>query len=690
MVNAPSRDASRVPTLRATRPAAVAVSARSRSLLRAGLEAELDLFRHPKVLLAALALVLLPALSVVIYVGSVWDPVGRLDRLPVALINEDEPVQRAGRDVFLGREIVELLEKQRPFGFVLHATAEEARAAVRTGRAHFALLIPPDFSARATGADGPAQLRLLVAEGGNFTASVFGRRFASDLAHTLNERLGRERWAAVMGEAATTGDTPAGGGLSALQQGGARLAQAAEKIHDGALRLRDGLGSADAGAAALAAGITHAAGRSTELTGGMRQVADTLASAGAKLPASERLAELTAGSAALARSAGELKTGLAPVHDGVGKLDSGLGQLQEAAGKLPFGGGKVAEGAGQLRASMKDFGTGLARAAGGATQVSDGAARLDGHVQPLAAGLGELNTSLRTVTEKLPSPDQLASVDQSMVQLRENSRTLATGTRELASGATALESGTRALRENAQALATELGTAAERLSGGFAAAPSAQLAAPIATTVEVFAPVAQHGPAFAPYFATLALWVGAMMMGFVFHVRRLPDAMVGAPRATRWCAKAVPLFALGALQATAVVFALRVGLGLTPTQPAFVWLAAVLGSVAFISIVLLLLTVLGEVGRLITIMLLIVQLAASGGIYPVELSHGIYGWAGSFLPFTFLLQALRVTMFGALEGQGTAAALALTYYAVGATVLGVLLARWRFTPRGAYGAAVEF
>ncbi|MBL9201399.1 MAG: YhgE/Pip domain-containing protein [Opitutaceae bacterium] len=664
------------------------MSSRQRNFLRAGLDAELDLFRHPRVLLAALALVLLPALSVLVYVGSIWDPAGKLPQLPVALINEDEPVHRAGRDLFLGRDIVELLEKQRPFGFVLQATAEEARAAVRTGRAHFALLIPADFSARATGADGPAQLKVLVAEGGNYTASVFGRRFAAELAQTINQRLGRERWAAVVGETVPAGET-AGGGLAALRQGGTRLAEAAEKIHDGATQLHRGLGPASAGAQALDEGLAQSARSTVQLTAGMRQVAETLATARAKLPPAERLAEFAEGSATLARGAGELKTGLAQVQDGVTKLDAGLGQFQEAAGKLPFGGSKVAEGAGQLRTGAKELGSGLARAAGGATQLNDGLTRLDAQAQPLVAGLGELNTGFRHLAEKIPSPDQLTLADQAAERLREGSRTLAAGTRDLAAGAAELEGGTRDLRDGARELAASLGAAAEKLSGGIGQASSVQLAAPVEAAVEVFAPVPHHGAAFAPYFATLALWVGAMMMAFVFHLRRLPDSMLGAPRVTRWLTKLAPLLALGALQATAVVLALRVGLGIEPARPGLVWLVALLGSAAFISLVLLLTTVLGEAGRLIAIMLLIFQLAASGGIYPVELSAGIYGWAGGFLPFTFLLQALRAAMFGALEGQLTPAALALTYCALGATVLGMLLARWRFTPRGAYGAAVE-
>ncbi len=657
---------------------------------RAGLAAELALFRTPRVLLAALALVLVPALYVVIYVSSVWDPYGNLARLPVALVNEDQPATRAGREIALGRELAATLERQRPFGFVRFASPEAARAAVRRGEVFFALLIPPDFSARAAAGNQAAPLGIFVSEGGNYTASILSRRFGAELAHTLNEQAGRERWAALIGDPARPDEVPLGAGLAALRDGGRRVADGAGRAHEGATRLQAGADQLAAGGTTLDEGLAQFSAGSAQLTAGMKQVAEAVATIRAKLPPPERLAELSAGSTTLARGAAELKDGLAQVQDGVKRLDAGVGQFQEEAGKVPFVGGKISAGAGQLRDGVRELGAGVDRAAAGATQLRDGTARLDAGVQPLTAGLGELNAGLGTLASRLPPPAQLALADDAMAQLRAGGGTLAAGTRELKAGVAELAGGARELRDGARELSAGLDEAAGKFAAGFGGATAARLAAPAEASVEAFAPVPGNGPAFAPYFAALALWIGAVMMSFVFFLRRLPDTLQAASRPARWLAKAAPLLALGALQAAIVVAAMRFLLGIALAQPALVWLVATIGSAAFVSVVLFLITLLGDAGRLLAVVLLIFQLAASGGIYPVELSAEIYQRAHGWLPFTFLLRAFRATMFGAFEGQWHAPALALGGCALGAMLLGVLLARWKFVPRATYGPAVEF
>ncbi len=142
--------------------------------------------------------------------------------------------------------------------------------------------------------------------------------------------------------------------------------------------------------------------------------------------------------------------------------------------------------------------------------------------------------------------------------------------------------------------------------------------------------------------------------------------------------------------ATVVVFALGLVLGIPLAHPFQVWLVAVLGSVTFVSIVVLFMTVLGDAGRLLAIVLLIFQLAASGGIYPVELSAPLYQKVHDLLPFTHLLRSFRATMFAAFEGRWESSAGTLALFAAAAIFLGILLARWKIVAKESYGPAVEF
>jgi putative membrane protein len=657
---------------------------------RTGLAAELALFRKPKVIVAALAIIFVPSLYVLIYVSSVWDPYGNLRQLPAALVNQDVPVTHAGREINLGGEIVATLEKQRPFAFIRFDTPEAARSAVRTGEVFFALLVPAEFSRQAMGSGEPAQLGLYVSEGGNYTASILSRRFGSDLAEAINEKMGGERWAALVGEAQGTDEPSLRGALQALQKGGRQLVEGAGRIHAGSLRLRDGLGSAQEGAGRLAEGSGQIAGGAARLTDGLKQVAAAVASIRSKLPEDRKLTELAQGSHALAQGATELKQGLNQLGEGVRQLDAGAGELQHRAGKVPFFGGKLSAGAGRLRAGIGTLGEGIARTSSGATQLSDGVNQLDPAIQPLTAGIIQLNAGLATLGDQLPPVEQLDLFARSMGQLRDGSASLSAGLDELKTGAGELGRGSAELESGASRLAESLDEAATGFESGLGGAGAAKLAAPAEVRVETTAPVPNNGQAFAPYFSALSLWVGALMMSFVFHLRRLPDSMQAAPRPVKWFAKTSTLFVLGALQATVVVGLVGGALGIHFAHPWLVWLAAVLGSLAFVSAVMLFMSILGDAGRLLAVVLLILQLAASGGIYPVELSPVFYQKVHGYLPFTFLVRSFRATMFSAFEGRWGLAAGGLLIFTVAAMLLTILLARWKYVPRESYGPAVEF
>lgn len=54
---------------------------------------------------ALVAITLLPLLYGALYLWSFWDPYGRLDRIPVALVNNDRGATPAGRRIAAGDEI---------------------------------------------------------------------------------------------------------------------------------------------------------------------------------------------------------------------------------------------------------------------------------------------------------------------------------------------------------------------------------------------------------------------------------------------------------------------------------------------------------------------------------------------------------------------------------------------------------
>ena len=613
-----------------------------------GLSAELALFRRPMLVLSVLAIVVVPTLYAVFYISSFWDPYGHLDRLPAALVNADRGVSTGGRDVNLGNDIVATFQRKPPFHFIPLPSVAAADDALHRGEVYFTLVIPADFSERALAArpDEPATFDLQVAEGASYTSAIISKRFGAELAHVLNEQLNDERWAAIVGNSAAPATDSLRVVIGQLREGGRKLQQAAQQLQAGGARLDQGL---------------------DQTAAGLQQMRD-------QLPTSGQLQALADGSSAAVAGEAKLTTGIDQMAAGGQRLQQGAEQLRSGAARVPFGGARVSNGAAQLETGIATLETNLLAGAAGGHELHVGLAKLNDGVQPLTAGLLQLEAALQQMLDQFTSSEPTGVTNQP-ARLRDGSRQLAAGSQDLAVGTAQLADGLDRLDTS---LTAQLGQA-----------DAGALAASVHVDIRSYAPVPNNGTSYGPYFASLALWFGGIMITFVFHYRRVIEPMKHAPRWVCWSAKSAVPLGIGVLQATVVVAVLRLAFGIAFVHPWLVWLAAGLGSISFVAVILLLIAVLGDVGRLLAVVLLILQLAAAGGIYPVELSGPFYAAIHPYLPLTALVDAFRATMFGAFEGAWSAAALQLLVTGMGAMVLAMAFARWKYIPREAYGPAVE-
>ena len=106
---------------------------------------ELRRFRRGLPLLALIFVVLVPALYGALYLSANWDPYGKLDRLPVAIVNEDKPVKHGDTTLTTGADMTEKLVEDNDFDWH-ETTREEAEEGLRDGRYYLILEIPSDLS----------------------------------------------------------------------------------------------------------------------------------------------------------------------------------------------------------------------------------------------------------------------------------------------------------------------------------------------------------------------------------------------------------------------------------------------------------------------------------------------------------------------------------------------------------------
>jgi len=209
---------------------------------------------------------------------------------------------------------------------------------------------------------------------------------------------------------------------------------------------------------------------------------------------------------------------------------------------------------------------------------------------------------------------------------------------------------------------TELSGAAFTLPGD---------AAGRSTSVEVVeetnSPVANNGEAFAPYFLSITLWIGILILISIFDFKK-----VGVRNAQQrgWHKKWASILeslvwpALLCLAQSLLAFVGLKLMGIKCMSPGYALVSLILASLCYLIVIYALIMLLGDMGSLVAAVVLIVQIGASGGSYPIELSPPFFQSIHAYTPIAESIAALRNALLGANEGGYLKAILNLVIIAI--------------------------
>lgn len=475
------------------------------------------------------------------------------------------------------------------------------------------------------------------------------------------------------------------GSTVTLADGTAELARGAEKAATGAKDLDAGLGTLSEGSSDLLTGAQKASAGAGELktgitkyTDGVSKLAESYGQIGEKESEfNNAVGTLNGKSKELNGAAGQLATGAASLNEGIEELVATISPMlatlppeqQEAfSAKLA----ELKEGSAGLSAGLQGLSTGTAALTEGTTELNNASGQLaDAHsqaftglkelngsskalregVNSLASGNGELAAGLGQFSEGVTSAKagsaELASGLTALIEgtdtLRTGTGTLASKSRELADGSSTLVDGTVELDEGMSTLQEKLAEANEEASEVNPTEQTYEMAAsPVGVEAEGINHVPNYGTGFAPYFLSLGLFVGALLLSIVFP---LVEPALKPTGAFAWFSSKVSVLAItGLLQALLAVVIVKFALGMeTVDTPMFV-LTAIITSYTFIAIVQMLVSILGDTGRFVAILILILQLTTSAGTFPLELIPAPLQIFNVLLPMTYSVSAFKAAV----------------------------------------------
>ncbi|MEY4564011.1 MAG: hypothetical protein RLZZ618_3288 [Pseudomonadota bacterium] len=617
--------------------------------------------------LTVVAVVLIPAIYALIYLSSVWDPAARAQSLPALIVNLDVGVTYRGQSANVGVELAGSLKESKLFGFVQLDDEERARRTVREGRAALALIIPRDFSANAVPGRkaGAGQLIVYTSEGNNYASAGMARRFAAELGHQVNETLNERRWALVL-------QTAAGSEQSVRQ-----LKEAVSQLRVGSHDLERGLQQADTGAKGLGEGARKLNDAAGQLVGGVKQLGSGVRTMESKRPSAADLQALRYGAHALVDNHAELGRGLDQLHGGAERLTEGAKQLREEGGGIPFVGDSLAEGANKLADGGQQLATGLLQARQGQRQLADGASKLHVGVVKLTDGVSALGDGIHTMAVRLPEDTKLDQFHSAAGQLAQGNQAMRGGIEKLQQGAARLAAGLDLLQETLPSDTVSLDGSARGLADS------------VQPVMEVVAPVPNNGTGFTPNFVPVALWLGAVMTAFLFHIRRLPEAARGKSRLAQFLGKLAMLVVIVLAQATCVLLMLTLLLDVKVPHLLAFWLTLALASVTFLLIIVALTRAFGDIGKGIALLLLVLQLSSAGGVLPIELSGEVFRGLNPWLPFTWVVRAFRASLFGAYDNAWLSAWAVILMIASIAFVMATWVGKWWFVKEEDHRPALD-
>jgi putative membrane protein len=658
---------------------------------------ELRRFRGRLAKVALVFVLVIPLLYGAVYLTANWDPYGRLQQLPVAVVNDDRPATINGKTVDAGADFVTSLHAKGSFDWHDVDDAEADRG-LREGDYYLVVHVPADFSADLVSGQGEdpqrAQVMLRRDDANGFVIGSLVNSAQNTIARSIDESAVASYFEAVFAnldvirsglvDAAQGADQlhdglgPARSGARELATGAATARDGADQLGAGASTLATGLGTARTGAEDLAAGLDTLDSSSARLSTGAAQVAagnrklddqvqPALEAAQEALPGIEADAKAVSGrldsiaQQAAGRSssissdlstASDQLAALAEAHPEIADdpafrgarsgVDAAAGRADDIAADVRTGARRISEvdeqvqAGGDLDDRIADARRDLEALDTGAAAVADGARQLHAGVSGAAGGADRLSTGVS--------------------QAADGATGLATAAGRLADGVDALRSGAGDLHEGLVKLDEGAGTLADQLDAGAERIPRLSaddqeqavqvLSSPADVTMVVDHPASVYGRGLAPLFFSIALWVFGIS---VFLVVRPISGRALAGRAgplrlalTAW----LPIGAIAVAAGWLMVGVVWAALGLDPVHPVLVMGVVTLAAVCFSAIAHLLRTALGTPGSSLLLVLLILQLAAAGGTYPPALLPEFFAAINPFLPMTYLVDAFRVTISG--------------------------------------------
>lgn len=643
------------------------------------------------------AIALLPSLYAWLNIYSNWDPYGNTGGISIAVASLDRGYTDNGEYVNKGRDVLEDLKTATSINWVIVDTEQEATDGVYAGDYYAAVVIDEDFSRKMYRmfTDWTGQPAITYYE--NAKKNAVATKITDTAVETLKRSISENYLEVVISGIMEQSNLLAADLTETDPETAVKgLLYQAQDVLSGCRAMMDAF---------------RAAGSTGMSETDAQALSDAIASINSSLPDGDAIAD------SAARLQHALYTALANVERALDRFESALDTAQPPAAQQQLRDAAAAMGklstqlsglAGQLdginvtgNPVLTAQAIQLRELAGHCTQLQNALNQLadGGAAGGLLADCGALVEAIRNAAARIPVTDrdlrrQLDTVVSEVSDAMDGVKSLsadAKAMRAALSDTTAALSVTmEQLRPAAERMVNALSDTIDKLEGmtageymdmlleilgGDPAAYSRYFPEMVQTTVNKVYPIENYGSAMAPFYTTLAIWVGGVILSSLVKIHARTEGLIDPRPAELYFGRYLFFFLLSQIQAAVIVTGDLYLLKIQCLHPGLLYLTASLTAFTFSLLIYSLAIAFGDVGKAVVVVIMVMQIAGSSGTFPIELLPEIYQKIYRFFPFPYAIDAMRECICG-LYGDYYMTQLAfLLLFAAAALLIGLLVRR---------------
>lgn len=384
---------------------------------------------------------LVPAFYGYMYLKSYWNNSVSINKVPVAVVNLDQPYVKDGKTYDVGNTVIDNLKSNRVLDWQF-VNYDQGKNGLDGTKYYAMIVIPKNFSEEIANAttDGfkKPQIDFYQNQGKNFIFSQIStigveqiqKNVAQSISKSVSSVLVQTIYKTKDGfKSAADGSNQLESGINKLQNGSASLVGGMQQLEGGAKQLDGGVSKLQDGSVQLVTGVSKLQNGSSQLVDGTQK--------------------LQGGSSQLVTGTEKLQGGSSQLVDGTQKLQSGSSQLVGGIQKLQGGSEKLQSGVQTLQSGSTNLVNGMQKLQAGASNIEQGQKGITQELQELKSLIASGDTA--------KASELTAQIAQQSQQLQGGMSSLSDGIDNATSGASQINGGLNSLGSGVDALNTGLG-----------------------------------------------------------------------------------------------------------------------------------------------------------------------------------------------------------------------------------------